>query len=55
MVAYITRYPLKDFQPMNVNFGLFPQLSQRLKGRLKRRRLAERALRDLGTWKEAIG
>jgi len=55
MVAYITRYPLKDFQPMNVNFGLFPQLSQRLKGRLKRRRLAERALRDLGAWKEAIG
>jgi methylenetetrahydrofolate--tRNA-(uracil-5-)-methyltransferase len=55
MVAYITRYPLKDFQPMNVNFGLFPQLSQRLKGRLKRRRLAERALRDLQAWKEAIG
>jgi len=55
MVAYITSYPLKDFQPMNVNFGLFPQLSQRLKGRLKRRRLAERALRDLGAWKEAIG
>ncbi len=54
LVTYITRYPLKDFQPMNVNFGLFPPLSPALKGRLKRRRLAERALKDLETWREAI-
>jgi methylenetetrahydrofolate--tRNA-(uracil-5-)-methyltransferase len=54
LVAYITRYPLKDFQPMNVNFGLFPPLSPMLKGRLKRTRLAERALKDLEAWREAI-
>ena len=54
LVAYITRYPLKDFQPMNVNFGLFPPLSPMLKGRFKRRRLAERALKDLEAWREAI-
>jgi methylenetetrahydrofolate--tRNA-(uracil-5-)-methyltransferase len=54
LVTYITRCPFKDFQPMNVNFGLFPPLSPILKGRLKRRRLAERALKDLQAWKEAI-
>jgi len=54
LVTYITRCSFKDFQPMNVNFGLFPPLSPMLKGRLKRRRLAERALKDLEAWKEAI-
>jgi methylenetetrahydrofolate--tRNA-(uracil-5-)-methyltransferase len=55
LVTYITRFPFKDFQPMNINFGLFPPLSPMLKGRLKRRKLAERALRDLQTWREEIG
>jgi methylenetetrahydrofolate--tRNA-(uracil-5-)-methyltransferase len=54
LVTYITRCPFKDFQPMNVNFGLFPSLSPGLKGRLKRRRLADRALKDLAAWKKAI-
>ncbi len=40
---------------MNVNFGLFPPLSPMLKGRLKRKRLAERALKDLEAWREEIG
>ena len=55
LVTYITRFPFKDFQPMNINFGLFPPLSPMLKGRIKRRKLAERALRDLQTWREEIG
>jgi methylenetetrahydrofolate--tRNA-(uracil-5-)-methyltransferase len=54
LVTYITRCSFRDFQPMNVNFGLFPALSRMLKGKLKRRRLAERALKDLQAWKEAI-
>jgi methylenetetrahydrofolate--tRNA-(uracil-5-)-methyltransferase len=54
LVTYITRPPFKDFQPMNVNFGLFPPLNAKLKGRLKRRKLAERALKDLEAWKEGI-
>jgi len=54
LVTYITRPPFKDFQPMNVNFGLFPSLNAKLKGRLKRRKLAERALKDLEAWKEGI-
>jgi folate-dependent tRNA-U54 methylase TrmFO/GidA len=40
---------------MNVNFGLFPPLSPKLRGRLKRRGLAERALKDLEAWKKEIG
>jgi methylenetetrahydrofolate--tRNA-(uracil-5-)-methyltransferase len=32
------------FQPMNANFGLVPPLGQRVRGREKRRLLAERAL-----------
>ena len=51
-----------SFQPMNVNFGLFPPLDapthdaggKRLKGedrgRAKKRAIAERALRDLEAW-----
>ncbi|UCD71568.1 MAG: methylenetetrahydrofolate--tRNA-(uracil(54)-C(5))-methyltransferase (FADH(2)-oxidizing) TrmFO [Syntrophobacterales bacterium] len=55
LVTYITRPAFKDFQPMNVNFGLFPPLNTKLKGRFKRRRFAERALRDLQAWKREIG
>jgi folate-dependent tRNA-U54 methylase TrmFO/GidA len=35
---------------MNVNFGLFPPLPTRLKGKEKNRALAERALRELEGW-----
>jgi methylenetetrahydrofolate--tRNA-(uracil-5-)-methyltransferase len=42
----------KTFQPMNVNFGLFPDLapSLRARGRDKKRLIAERALADLERW-----
>jgi methylenetetrahydrofolate--tRNA-(uracil-5-)-methyltransferase len=41
-----------SFQPMNVNFGLFPELapSASEKGRARKRALSERALHDLGRW-----
>ncbi len=38
------------FQPMNVNFGLFPPVEIRAKGRDRRREMARRALADLDTW-----
>jgi len=46
------------FQPMNVNFGLFPPLGpgrdrKRLKKRERKPALAARALADLATWIEA--
>ena len=45
-----------SFQPMNVNFGLFPELSEdaggkgKERGRLRKKALAVRALADLDTW-----
>jgi methylenetetrahydrofolate--tRNA-(uracil-5-)-methyltransferase len=49
------------FQPMNVNFGLFPDLDLRdargrpVKGRDRKARLAERALADIVPWARGGG
>jgi len=43
----------KSFQPMNVNFGLFPPLEEKAKGRDRKRLMAHRAIRDLEAWLEA--
>jgi methylenetetrahydrofolate--tRNA-(uracil-5-)-methyltransferase len=57
----------RSFQPMNVNFGLFPPVTEpvrgeageRLRGAAKsmarRRAMSARALRDLAEWACAIG
>ncbi len=65
LIAHITGGhigPKGAFQPMNVNFGLFPEIEvpthgpdgKKLKGeergRAKKRALADRALRDLDGW-----
>ncbi len=50
LVAHISREPKKDFQPMNVNLGLFPPLEGKVPRRLRGKAYAERALSDLRTW-----
>jgi len=40
----------KTFQPMNVNFGLFPPLEKKVKGRDRKRLMAHRAIEDLQAW-----
>ncbi len=40
----------KTFQPMNVNFGLFPPLEKKAKGRDRKRLMAHRAIKDLEVW-----
>jgi methylenetetrahydrofolate--tRNA-(uracil-5-)-methyltransferase len=50
LIHYLTNPMVKDFQPMNVNFGLFPPLDSRLKGKEKHKALAQRALKDLQEW-----
>jgi len=42
----------KTFQPMNINFGLFPDLvaSARVRGRDRKKAMADRALADLDRW-----
>jgi methylenetetrahydrofolate--tRNA-(uracil-5-)-methyltransferase len=40
----------KTFQPMNVNFGLFPPLAEKLARKHRRPALSKRALSDLEAW-----
>jgi methylenetetrahydrofolate--tRNA-(uracil-5-)-methyltransferase len=42
----------KTFQPMNVNFGLFPPLApgKKIKGKDRKQAMSERALADLAGW-----
>jgi methylenetetrahydrofolate--tRNA-(uracil-5-)-methyltransferase len=51
LVQYITHSQTVPFQPMNVNFGLFPSLSGKSRGRGKRLLLAKRALKEMEEWK----
>jgi len=39
---------------MNINFGLFPPLPGKTRGREKRRLLAERALKEMEKWVEEM-
>ena len=40
----------QTFQPMNVNFGLFPPIEGTLRGRERKQALANRALGDIDRW-----
>ncbi len=54
LVHYITHSLTVPFQPMNINFGLFPPLPGKSKGRAKRLLLSKRALREIGEWKKDV-
>jgi methylenetetrahydrofolate--tRNA-(uracil-5-)-methyltransferase len=54
LLRYITEPERKGFQPMNVNFGLLPALSEPLRKRAKKEMMARRALADMGAWVEQI-
>ena len=47
LIYHLTNTASKDFQPMNVNFGLFPPLAGRTPKRLRGTAYAERALKEL--------
>jgi methylenetetrahydrofolate--tRNA-(uracil-5-)-methyltransferase len=55
LLRYITDRSRREFQPMNANYGLFPPVESRERGRERRRKLAERALRDGEQWLRAHG
>jgi methylenetetrahydrofolate--tRNA-(uracil-5-)-methyltransferase len=55
LLAYITDRERKNFQPMNVNFGLIPPLAKRLRGKIKKEMMSRRALADLTAWAEESG
>jgi methylenetetrahydrofolate--tRNA-(uracil-5-)-methyltransferase len=45
LAGYISNPAVTDFQPMNINFGLFPALETVVRGKRERyRALADRAL-----------
>jgi methylenetetrahydrofolate--tRNA-(uracil-5-)-methyltransferase len=54
LIHYITHSQTIPFQPMNINFGLFPSLQGKARGRERRRLLAERALNEMKMWKGEI-
>jgi methylenetetrahydrofolate--tRNA-(uracil-5-)-methyltransferase len=55
LLAYVTQRGRREFQPMNANYGLFPPLAGRWRGREKKLKLAERALADFDRWALAQG
>jgi len=55
LLHYINDQTNKNFQPMNVNFGIFPELGIRIKNKVERyRKYAERALNDLGDFVKSM-
>jgi len=51
LLHHITRSFAVPFQPMNINFGLFPPLPGKHNGRKRRLHHASRALREMKSWK----
>jgi methylenetetrahydrofolate--tRNA-(uracil-5-)-methyltransferase len=52
LVAYITDPARRDFQPMNANYGLMPDLKIRARGREKKIEIGKRALAAIDGWIE---
>jgi methylenetetrahydrofolate--tRNA-(uracil-5-)-methyltransferase len=50
LIAHLTNTETRDFQPMNVNFGLFSPLPGRIPKKLRGAAYAERALAALEEW-----
>jgi len=54
LLHHVTAAPGRDFQPMNINFGLFPPLPGKVPKKLRGKLYGERALHDLAEWKDRI-
>lgn len=52
LIQHLIRCPIIPFQPMNINFGLFPPLEKKARGRKKKALIGDRALKALEAWKE---
>ena len=50
MLYHVTRSEAKDFQPMNINFGIFPPIESKLKGSERKKLYSNRALSALSEW-----
>lgn len=54
LIHHITTADPKQFQPMNVNYGLFPPLEGRIKKKDRKPQMAQRALAALEEWKQKL-
>ncbi len=54
LVGHLTNTASKDFQPTNVNFGLFPPLTERTPKKLRGEAYAARALEELENWQRQM-
>ena len=52
LIAYIADTGRRDFQPMNANYGLMPDLPGRIRGRQKKIEMGNRALAAIELWIE---
>ena len=51
LLNYPATASAENYQPMNITYGLFPPLEQRIRKRRDRRQaMADRALQDLQSW-----
>ncbi len=56
LIAYITESSPRSFQPMNINFGLFPPLPARVRNRaLRRQDVVARAIEEIERWNARSG
>jgi methylenetetrahydrofolate--tRNA-(uracil-5-)-methyltransferase len=54
LISYIIEAPGGDFQPMNVNFGLFSSPPPEVRKKDRKRYIANRALEEMRSWSEKI-
>ncbi len=52
LVHHITNADHKTFQPMNVNFGIFPPLLEKVPKKERGKHYARRAIQEIENWKE---
>lgn len=55
LVVYITDASRRDFQPMNANYGLMPDLKSRARGREKKIEMGKRAIAAFDSWIDLNG
>lgn len=51
---YVAQANPKNFQPMNINFGLFPPLEKRLPKKYRKKHVIHRAARDMEQWRSQL-
>lgn len=54
LVAYITGADEKNFQPVNIHYGLLPPVPKQGSREDRRRRIADRALKELNEWRKCL-